>query len=54
MPSSTSDNKSDLQPSESEFFPPIDPSLTVSDMSKLQDWNNAQRKDANDTENQES
>ena len=54
MSNSTSDNKSDLQPSESEFFPPIDPSLTVSDMSKLQDWNNAQRKGANDTENQES
>ena len=54
MSNSTSDSKSDLQPSESEFFPPIDPSLTVSDMSKLQDWNNAQRKSANNTENQES
>ena len=54
MSNSASDNKSDLQPSESEFFPPIDPSLTVSDMSKLQDWNNAQRKSANNTENQES
>ena len=52
--SSTSDKPSDSQLADRDFLPPIDSSLTVSDLNKLNDWNNAQRENTDNTKNRES